>query len=344
MIRTISFLGLCAGLLVVGLLTAGGAAGAGHTAFVWLSDDAAIIGAGAGLVINRASLQNAYVAFKTIFNDAFQTAPSDYTRVAMDATSSTSIEDYKWLGKTTRFRKWVGDRVIQNLSAHSYLIKNEPFENTVGVDRDDIEDDKLGIYTPMLAQLGYDARAHPDELIFPLLSRGFESTCYDHQYFFDTDHPVVAADGSTVSVSNMQPGAGAPWFLLDVTKPVRPLIFQKRRDYSFVSMDAPNDEAVFNRKQYRYGCDARVNAGYGLWQMAFGSKAELNEANLSAAIAAMRSFKGDQGRPLNVRPSLLVVPPHLDHAAKKLVVADQIGGSTNVLKGSAEVLSTAWIT
>ncbi|WP_299440179.1 Mu-like prophage major head subunit gpT family protein [uncultured Rhodospira sp.] len=295
------------------------------------------------MLINRTNLSDTFVGFKTIFNDAFNTAESEYQRVAMDVPSATSEEDYKWMGKTTRFRKWLGDRVIQNLSAHSYVIKNEPFENTVGVDRDDIEDDKLGVYKPMIQQLGYDAKTHPDELIFPLLSNGFGTLCYDGQNFFDTDHPVLEADGSTVSVSNMQTGSQTPWFLLDTSKPIRPFLFQKRRDYDFVAMDTPDDEAVFSRKEFRYGVDCRVAAGYGLWQMAFGSKLELNETNLAAALAAMRSIKGDQGKPLNIKPTLLVVPPSLEYTARKLLQAEQIGGTTNVLRNAAELLSTAWL-
>ena len=43
-------------------------------------------------------------------------------------------------------REWIGDREIQNLSASDYTIKNKDYELTVGVDRNDIEDDTLGIY------------------------------------------------------------------------------------------------------------------------------------------------------------------------------------------------------
>lgn len=325
------------------LVIAGGDAEAARTAFASWDNQAAYGFLGAGLIVNRATMTNVLRGFQTIFNKAFETVDSDFAKVAMVVNSSTAEEDYKWLGKTTSFREWIGDRVIQNLAAHSYVIKNRSFENTVGVDRDDLEDDKLGIYTIPMQQLAYDAKTHPDELVFPLLANGFSQTAYDGQYFFDTDHPVQQPDGSVVSVSNMQAGAGPAWFLLDTSKPVKPLIFQKRRDYQFVAMDKPDDEGVFNQKLYRYGVDCRVNAGYGLWQMAFASKAELSEANLSAAIASMRSVKGDNGKPLKVQPTLLVVPPSLETAAKRLVMADQIGGTTNILKGSAEVLSTPWL-
>ena len=53
---------------------------------------------------------------------------------------------------------------------------------------------------------------------------------------------------------------------------IKPVIFQRRRDYDLRRMDMRDDEHVFMRDNYRYGVDARVNAGYGLWQLAYGSK------------------------------------------------------------------------
>lgn len=296
------------------------------------------------MLINRAGLSALFTGFRTIFQNAFAASDSQFEKVAMVVPSSTSKETYAWLGQTTRFREWLGDRLIQNLGTHDYTIKNRSFENTVGVDRDDIEDDTIGIYSPLLASLGADAKTHPDELIFALLAAGFDSPCFDGQYFFDDDHPVLGENGKAVSVSNFQAGAATPWFLLDVSKPIKPFIFQRRRDYQFVAMDKMDDEAVFNQKLYRYGVDARVNAGYGLWQLAFGSKAALDETNYAAARAAMMSLRGDNGKPINIRPGLLVVPPALETAAKKLVIADTMAnGATNIFRQSADVLVCPWL-
>jgi phage major head subunit gpT-like protein len=242
------------------------------------------------------------------------------------------------MGKTTAFREWLGDRVIQNLAASDYTIKNKKFENTIGVDRDEIEDDSFGVYTPMIAQLGNDAKTHPDTLIFDLLKNGFSNTCFDGQYFFDTDHPV----GNTV-YSNSGGGSGTPWFLLDTSKPIRPFIFQKRRDYKFVAMDKLDDEVVFSTDKFRYGVDARVNAGYGLPQLAYGSRQALDLTNYAAARAAMRSIKGDNGKSLNINPMLLVVPPSLEADALKILNAEMVGNNTNVMRGTAQLLVTSWL-
>tara|TARA_B100000686_G_C16791994_1_gene979371 strand:+ start:2220 stop:3113 length:894 start_codon:yes stop_codon:yes gene_type:complete len=294
--------------------------------------------------INKENLRAVTQGYTTVFNNAFSAAAALYGRVAMEVPSNSASNTYGWLGKTTRFRKWLGDRVVQNLKTHQYTILNEKFEDTVAVGKDDIEDDTYGTYRPMFEMLGHDAAMHPDELVFDLMKNGFDSTCYDGQYFFDTDHPVIGNDGQEVSVSNFQDGAGDAWFLLDVSKPIRPFIFQKRRDYNFVAKDNPEDDNVFWKDEFVYGVDARVAAGYALWQLAFGSKAALDNTNYQAARAAMMSVKGDNGKPLGVRPNLLVVPPSLEAAAKEILEAERkANGATNTERNTAELLVVPYL-
>jgi phage major head subunit gpT-like protein len=130
---------------------------------------------------------------------------------------------------------------------------------------------------------------------------------------------------------------------VDASRAIKPLIFQKRKDYTFVAMDRPDDESVFTRKTFRYGVDSRVNVGFGLWQLAYASKQELSVANFGAVYAALMSLKGDNGRPLGIRPSLLVVPPTLRDAALTITKADIINNTTNVQRGAVDVLVTPWL-
>ena len=296
------------------------------------------------MLINKGNLTALFQGFKLIFNKAFEGSPSDWQKLAMLVPSTTSQEVYAWLGATTAFRKWIGDRVIQNLKTHDFTIKNVTFENTVGVPREAIEDDQLGVYNPLISQLGQDAKTHPDELVFSLLASGFSGRCYDGQYFFDTDHPVINKAGETESVSNMQTGAGPAWYLLDVSRAIKPFIFQRRKDYKFTALNQDTDENVFMRKEYLYGMDARCNVGFGLWQLAFGSKADLTKENYKAARTAMLSMTGDNGRPLGIRPTLLVVPAVHEGAALEVVKAERdASGATNVYRNTAEVLVTPWL-
>lgn len=296
------------------------------------------------MIINHSNLQILNQAFSAAFNDGLQSAAPQWSQVATLITSNTSEQRYGWLGKITRFREWVGERNYQNLIAHDYTIKNRTFENSVVVNRDEIEDDQYGVYAPVMRQLGQDAALHPDELVFGLLKAGFTTPCYDGQYFFDTDHPV-GLPGAQASVSNFGGGTGTPWFLLDTTKTLKPIIFQRRRDYAFTARTSLSDDNVFARNEFVWGADGRCNVGYGLWQLAYASRQPLTPDNYAAARTAHQSLKGDDGKPLLIRSAELWVPPQLERQALEIVQATHLaGGASNVLSGTAKVVVCPWLT
>ena len=61
------------------------------------------------------------------------------------------------------------------------------------------------------------------------------------------------------------------WFLLDTTKPVKPLIYQERKKPIFVQQTDMNSDDVYSRGVFKFGVEARAAGGYGFWQLAFGS-------------------------------------------------------------------------
>lgn len=294
--------------------------------------------------ITAASLNAIRVGFNGSFRRGLGQAETQYGRIATVVPSTTKENVYGWLGKFPNMREWLGARVVHGLEEHDYSIKNKTFEMTVGVDRDDIKDDNIGIYDPMFVEMGESTAAHPDQLIFDLLKSGFTTKCYDGQYFFDTDHPVRDADGNETTVSNTGGGSGDPWFLLNTSRSLKPLIFQDREKPTFASMDSPTDPNVFMNKEFIYGAEYRCNVGFGFWQMAYGSKQTLNAANFASARQGMMSLKGDHGRPLGIKPDLLVIPPSLESAAEEILKADRnAAGATNTQKGKVEMLVVTWL-
>lgn len=299
------------------------------------------------MLVTTDNLNKLRTGFSAAFKRGLQnTAAPMSPKVAMTVPSSTKEQNYGWMGKLPRMREWIGPRVIQNISESSYAIKEKAFELTVGVDRDDIETDNLGIYSTLFEAIGEATVMDPEQLIWDLLKAGFTTDCYDGQFFFDTDHPVIDADGVTVtSVANTDGGAGTAWYLLDTTRVVKPLIKQVRRDFGeIVAKDKPTDDNVFDRNEYVYGVDARMNFGYGFWQMAWGSKQALDAVHYETARAAMQSFRSDNGRPLGITPKLLVVPPALEGAGRALLQSQLVnGGETNKWAGTAELLVVPWL-
>lgn len=296
------------------------------------------------MIINKSTLDAIKKGFVSLYEAAFTKAQPQWHRVAMRVPSKTASNVYGWLGTSSRIREWIGERVLQNLKTHDFEIKNKDFEGTVTVGRNDIEDDNLGVYTPVVSNLGDDAANFPDELVFTLLKNGFSTLCYDGQNLIDTDHPVLDENGAEVSVSNSGGGSGAPWFLIDDSKATKPIIFQDRKAFEFVALDNPDDQNVFFKKEFIYGVDGRMNVGTGLWQLIYGSKQALTAENFSAGITAMQSFKGDNGRPLRVSPTIIVVGPANRDLANEIVTAERTAaGATNIHRGAVEVLVVPWL-
>lgn len=295
------------------------------------------------MIVNHSNLAILNQAFSGAFKGGLAMAAPMWSGIATMVPSTTAEQKYAWLGKITRFREWIGERQYQNLVQHDYAIKNKTFENTVEVSRDEIEDDQYGVFTPVIQQLGQDAAIHPDELVFGLLNSGFNTPCYDGQYFFDTDHPV-GQPGKQVSVSNFQGGSGTPWFLVDTSKVLKPLIYQKRRDYAFTPKTSLTDDNVFTRNHFVWGADGRGNAGFGLWQLAFSSKEDLDVQSYADARAQHQSFYGDNGKPLVISSKELWVPPSLEQRALEVVQAERLAnGASNVMRNLSKVVVCPWL-
>lgn len=299
-----------------------------------------------GITVNRANMDDLFRGWNMIFNTSRNNPanPPSWNRVAMLSPSTGSEEKYPWLGDMPGFREWVGERVVNRLKLHGYTIPNKDFELTVEVKKNDIQDDKMGVYTPMFSMLGEEANKHPDKLVYGLLALADSTLCFDGQYFCDTDHPYLDANGNTQVQSNWGGGTGSRWFLLETSRAIKPLIFQKRQDYNLVRMDGESDDNVFGRKTFVYGSDARVGVGFGLWQQCFGSRQSLSYDNYVAARTAMQSIKKDGGSPMGISPDLLVVGPSNERAALEAVSVQRLAnGADNPYKDTAKVLVVPWL-
>lgn len=300
-------------------------------------------------ILTPALITGLRTGFSRAFQDALTNTPTDYDKIATVVQSSSASNTYGWLGQWPGLREWVGDRVAKDMAAQAYQVLNKLFEGTVAVKRTDIEDDNVGIYTPMFSEQGRAARAHADQLVFGLLKAGETSLCYDGQNFFDVDHPVYPnADGTgtAVTVSNNDTPAGTDpaWYLLDTSRALKPLIFQERTAPELEAMTSTQDEGVFMRDEYRFGIRYRCNAGFGFWQMARKSKAPLTPTAFNDAMAAMQSLTADGGRPLGIRPTVLVVPPALRAAAMDIAVNERLAnGASNPNAGVVQLIVSPWV-
>ncbi len=293
------------------------------------------------MIINQDSLANIYIGLSAAFNAAFQAAPAPwYQQVAMTVPSQGRSVDYKFLLDFPGMREWIGDRLIKSLEGKNWEVVNKDWEATIEVFANDIADDQLGLYSPIVAALAQEAKHHPNQLIADLITAGATDLCFDGKPFFATDHPVGVG-----TASNLDAGDSTAWYLLDTSRPIKPFVFQVRQEIRLTRMDRMDDENVFMRKAFRYGVDGRYAVAYGLWQLAYKSTQALTDTHYGNARAAMMGLKNADGRKLGVRPTLLVVPPSLEGTARQLLNAEFVigdasvgGAKSNVWKGTADLL------
>lgn len=106
------------------------------------------------MIINSETLDLAFKGFKTVYSDAYLEAPAHAERIAMTVPSSSRDETYGWLGMFPQLREWLGPRHVHSLKAHGFAITNRKFEATVAVKREDVADDRLGIFKSMFSEMG----------------------------------------------------------------------------------------------------------------------------------------------------------------------------------------------
>lgn len=295
--------------------------------------------------LTPSNLEALFTGYKAQFQQGFDSLGDDgslYEQLVTMVPSTTAQEVYPWLKSLPRMREWVGDRVINSLESGEFSIRNRKFELTEGVERDAIEDDTYGLYGPVFQEFGRSSREHPNELVVETLEGN--PICYDGQQLFDTDHVVLDKDGKEQSVSNDMGGAGDAWYVMDLTRAIKPIIWQKRRDYDFRSITDLNDSKVFLQDKFLFGVDARVNSGPGLWQLIVRSNQDFTPANYEAARKRLTALKGDYGRPLALRHSHTMVPTSMEGAARKVITNSLAsGGETNEWANTSRLILNPYL-
>lgn len=200
--------------------------------------------------------------YRALFNTDFAAAQEfqGWKQISMTINSKNLTEDYSWLGTPPKMQDVTHDELtLQGLNAFNFSIKNALYKAGIEVERQAIEDDRLGLILPRVRQLGGEAARHPGELLFNLFETN--GNAYDGTAFF-ADTRVI---GSSANIDNLRGGAFGD-----------------------------------------------------------GTVAEF-QAGLKEARQVMRKFQDDQGRPMNLTPNVIVVPPELEETAWRSIATDRAG-------------------
>ena len=303
------------------------------------------------MLVNGTAIRAVFTGLSTQFNNALQAVPTDYQATTMLVPSTGSGVDYAWLSRFPKMRQWVGDKHIKALALGNYYIKNLDWETTIAVDRNDIEDDQLGIYNAQAQMAGQSAGELYGDIVTALKNNAFTGTGMDGATFYADAHTLTAADGTVRTQDNKLTAAlsaatlsavvasygaarlaimgftdeeGQPLglipdllevppaleavaliiansdklvdeapnpyrgtcrvqvnprltsstaWMLHVTNrgAIKPFVLQTRKAPTFVSQTSMENDDVFNRREFKFGAEARAAGAYGFWQLSVGS-------------------------------------------------------------------------
>jgi phage major head subunit gpT-like protein len=147
------------------------------------------------MIITQATLDALRVTLSTVFEKAYAATEPWSTKLSTEVPSTTASNRYGWIAQSIVLREWLGPRQAVNLSEHAHTITNRKFEGTVEVDRDQIEDDNLGMYAGLIVpQLAQATKKHPDQLLKTLIQAN--AVGYDGKALFANDHPTYNGAGT----------------------------------------------------------------------------------------------------------------------------------------------------
>lgn len=307
------------------------------------------------------ALESINAGVSTAYNTQFDSVKPVYTEFTYEASSTGDEEVYPRVDLLPGMREWIGERRVNWLTMSSFKIQNRTWEGTIGVKRENIEDDKYGFLTQAAAQMGLGAARLPDLLIAQLMAGGTAALCPDNANFFDLDHENYSPNGGgqLTTNANYQPApagyTGPSWYLMATADVTKPFIYQKRRAFVVKALFDPSSPDVFYKNEFMWGNDGRCNAGYGLWHYVFRSDAQLNVTNLIAAREALSKWNRPDGSPLGILQSggiKLVTGVQLGPIAKTYCTSQflpagdplAVGGTvTNMFQGYATPVENPWI-
>lgn len=117
------------------------------------------------MIVNASNISELFRSFKLVFDATLSTYPDKAALVASDIPITGESVNLPLAALTGSMREWLGDRQIQNLAAYMQRLTPKNYEQTIGVPKNSIEDDQIGLYRPAIQQMAMSARTHAWDLI-----------------------------------------------------------------------------------------------------------------------------------------------------------------------------------
>ena len=145
-----------------------------------------------------------FKAYRTKFSQAMADAAGRdgkhglvLDEIAMTLPSTSAVEVHAWLNQLPSMRKWIGARVVNELTFGKIQVTNQDYENTMEVGVNDVEDDKYGLFTPVVGAMGDACGRLPMELAVRTLAA--QNPWADGIPFFAANRTFAAAQTAVIT-------------------------------------------------------------------------------------------------------------------------------------------------
>lgn len=175
------------------------------------------------MIANQSSLDAARIGFHAAFLAQLGVQPTmPLEALLAQVNSTTSLEEWEWLGDFPGFEEWIGDRKLAGMSAFKMRIANKDWSSGLRLHQNQFKDDKLGLFPMSTAGLAQVAKQHRADMAVQLLINGFAGTAYptisnglayDGKFFFDTTR-VTGSNKLTTALDDTGAGLDAAELLL----------------------------------------------------------------------------------------------------------------------------------
>jgi phage major head subunit gpT-like protein len=155
-----------------------------------------------------------FTNLSTMIGEAYSATPTLYKEFASVIPTETEVFTDGWTGMLDQMRPWVGSRVTKEPAPQTYSVSVLPFEQTVTLDRFQLDDDKFGLYYRMLPDMARQAARWPDyqlrnllEGLYPWAAGSYQNGL-DGLPNFSQAHPIDLYNPGLGTYSNLFTGGG----------------------------------------------------------------------------------------------------------------------------------------
>lgn len=156
------------------------------------------------MVINTPNLDALFISFSQLFTDAYMTEANPLVdAIGTKIPSNTRDQRYPIVQSLSgAMRQWTGERQIQNVVLDGFVVTNLKWENSLAIERTDLEDDQYQVYSSMLIpNLARHARLLPEIQVANILNTN--PTGYDGVALFSATHPIDPSGATPGTQSNL---------------------------------------------------------------------------------------------------------------------------------------------